>query len=205
MSPPTDATTTFRRPGGRRGRARLTTLLVAAEALVVDGDVDAITLDAVAERASLPLSTVRAQADDVRALFDQLVLRLLDRHDAVLNRALPTEPEPLVEVAAGVYDTYVAHYRAVPAFRALRCSSRFTDRHREWFDRRVRRMLIRVQSRTVPTNLTVEQLRIPWTVADAMLEAAFRHEPDGDPVLIDEGRALVRNSVERLVTAPAAV
>lgn len=176
-------------------------LLDATEAIVAEGDVDTITLEAVAERASVPLSSARAQTDDVREVFDELVLRLLDRHDAVLNRALPDEPRALQEVAVDIYDAYVAHHRAVPAFRAVRSSPRFTARHRDWLERRVRRMLIRVQSRTVPTNLTVEQLHIPWTVADAMLEAAFRADPDGDPTLVAEGRALVRNSVERLVAA----
>jgi len=76
------------RPQQRRARQRLDAILTAAEALVEDVEVEAITTNLIAERANVPVSSVYRYFKNVSAVFAYLFEDLNEEIMAVIEEAL---------------------------------------------------------------------------------------------------------------------
>lgn len=192
-----------RQPVQRRSRERVDAILGATTALLAEVDGSDITTTLIAERAGVPVGSLYEYFVDREAVVDAVAARMLDRHDERLMAALAEPFASVEELVDGVFAAYADFYRDEPAFVALRSSSLYTREHREWIVERIDHLLAELVKLGVDAGLLpddpglVDRLQLVWAVGDAALQVAFRHDPGGDPAVIDEARDIARFALAR--------
>jgi AcrR family transcriptional regulator len=195
-----------REPKQERSRARVDAIVTAFVGLVGEGRASSITTTDVAERAGVPIGSLYEYFEDLPAIVDAAVARMLDRHDElVLALPSPSSAHQFVDV---LFDAYLVLYREQPGFVTLRNSTLFEDRHRQWLVDRVEGFLAQAGSTAAARGVLGRDLSadrrlvLVISVGDAMLQRIFRDDVDGDPVLIDESRVVLKFMVDRLAVDP---
>ncbi|MCW2599687.1 MAG: hypothetical protein JWM02_1516 [Frankiales bacterium] len=201
MSPAAADPRVRRQPQQARSRLRVGRILDAAEDLLVSQGYDALTIRQLAASAGVPTGTIYQFFPDKQAIVDVLAERYLtlfsDTMAALEVREPFGSPEELVEV---LVDTFADLYRRHPGYRAL------------WLGRHLSPELLRADEQN--NDDLAEGLwrlllahgfagegdrdlqigcRVAVLIADALLRAAFRASPDGDPDVIAHAK-LVENS-----------
>lgn len=139
---------------------------------------------------------------------------MLERHDQLLDELMDGMPARLQEtphsLIDALFDTYLRLYREEPGFLALRHSTLFEQHHRRWTADRIERLVRRVVSAAVeagvvtPREDLIGRTDLVVGVGEGILQAVFLRDPDGDPVVIAEGREIdpaLRGQPNRLSTA----
>ena len=206
MSPVPAAEVGLRRvPRQARSRARVDAIIAALVELVSEVDTPGkLTTADVAARADLPLGSLYEYFEDLDSIVDATVARMLQRHDELLDDVAVHPPRSLTALVDVLMDAYLRLYREEPAFVSLRMSVLFQPYHRDWLNDRVRRFV-----RTVATTATsegilpadgrlAERLDLVFSIGDAIIIAAYRDDPKGDQLVIDDGRVILRYAVGRL-------
>jgi len=180
-----------------RGRARIESILDAAEQLVADVGYDEMTTNALAARAGISPGSLYQYFGNKAEVLDGLIARHEASLDAFWEAQLTAEAatRPIDEVVDGVVDAVVAFKAERPAFWALfhgsatsealgaaarRLDERLADRldglyaaRAPWVTPRRRRLVAEVSVATVKSlmGLVVDPSRAPGTSsADALVE-----------------------------------
>jgi AcrR family transcriptional regulator len=172
--------------------------------LVQEGGGADLTTTDVAERAGIPIGSLYEYFEDLSAIVDATVARMLDRHDEIVANRIaesPTDRHRFVDV---LFDAYLQLYSEQPAFIAVRNSQFWTPEHRNWLTARVEGFLggVAVAWGLADTLLTSErpggQISLVFSVGDAMLQRIFREGPNGDTELEQAARRTLKFMVDNI-------
>ncbi len=196
----TDAPTLTLRhvPTQARSRQRLADVLDAGAAVLAADGAAGFTTNRVAEAAGVPVGSVYRFFEDKEAIAEALAVRFWSEFaDLVAGVADADEREPLVDPGAVVLETLAAGFRARPAFLAL------------WYgELRSARVREATRSARMAIGASVQRiLAVHWPDADeiardavarmlviagdGLLREAFRADPQGDPEVLAESRAML--------------
>jgi AcrR family transcriptional regulator len=203
-----------REPRQARSKERVERILDVAAAIVDERGVDAVTTNAIAAEAELPVGTIYQFFPNRQAVLHALLARGLDALDARFQPLLAPahDDEPLAVTVDAVVDALAAAYTEIPALAALvqglRADPRFAavaDANNE----RIAGWLVELVRRQVP-GLPAARMRAIATTAvvatDAVLMAWLRAvraggKARGRPIL-DELRALLVAYLGQVLPAP---
>ncbi|GAB3817903.1 TetR family transcriptional regulator [Micromonospora zhanjiangensis] len=185
-------------------------MLDACAELVDEVGYEGLTTTLLAERAGVAIGSVYQFFPDKRAIVQALTLRNME---AYLQRLADRLAEgDLTDwwdgVAAGI-DEYIDMHRQVPGFRTLHFGD-VVDLHLLDEDRDnngvIAEQLVRVlveQFGIADSERLRFALEMAVEAADALIQLAFRRDVEGDPQVLAEARALIREYLHRHVDPPA--
>jgi AcrR family transcriptional regulator len=200
-----------RPPQQARSRLRVSRILDAAEGLLITAGYDALTIRQIAQDADVPTGTIYQFFPDKQAIVDVLAERYMAMFAstmASLEHWDPVRsPDELVDM---LVDTFADLYRSYPGYRAL------------WLGRHLSPEMVRAdEQNNVELAEGVWRLlithgfagsddrdlwlgcRVAVLVADALLQAAFRASPAGDPELIAHVKLVEKSYFANLMSADA--
>lgn len=198
MTSPTSALR--RRPVQERSAARVQRMLDAAAELLDEVGYDATTTSLIASRAGVSVGSLYQFFPDRAAVLQALAVRSFERFSQRLEARLREVPPQRWQDAVGtVIDVYVAFSRSEPAARVLSFGGP-VDRHMldpENDNNGVVAEALGGVLRSVLPDLELDQtlrlvLRVAVEAGDGVLDLAFRLDPAGDPVVVEEAKRLVR-------------
>jgi AcrR family transcriptional regulator len=196
-----------RTPRQARSRQKLAQVLAAADRLLVAEGADALTTTRVAAEAGVSVGALYQYLPDRDAIIDTLADGYLARLAALMGTFVDRASHETWDDPVGLLvDAFAGLFRAEPGFRALWFSRHLTERTRE-ADRRhklvmadgVHRILV-AQGMLADDAEAAAACRAAFLAADAVIQEAFRADPDGAPELLDQLRVMLRVYLESLVT-----
>ena len=189
-----------RAPTQQRSRERVDRILDAAAAIVGAEGVEGLKVSEIARQAGVPLGTVYqffARKDDI---VYALAERFVASFEEVLTAALAGQDAGLGwgELVDLLLDTYAEHYRTQPALRELWIDARFDpeflradhEQNNTRFAATVAAVMAE-RARVDQDELTL-MVYVAWEAGQALLETAFRADPDGDRAIIEQTKVLAR-------------
>ncbi|MFE9017841.1 TetR family transcriptional regulator [Streptomyces sp. NPDC007808] len=200
-----------RTPRQARSKARLARVLQAAERILVDEGVEALTTTRVAAEAKVSIGSLYQYLPDRDAIIDALAAGYFARLEGAMDQLVHAAAAERWEDPVGVLiDAYAAIYRAEHGFRALWFGSSLTEQTRAADREHKRRMADGV--RRVLGALGVEgddealrrACHAAVLAADALAQDAFRRDPQGDPGFLDEAKIMLRGYLGAVVARQGA-
>lgn len=188
-----------RTPVQQRSAERLARILDACAELLDETGYEDLTTSAVADRADVPIGSVYRFFPNKRALADALAARNLDDFTGRVTRRLAAEPAQAGwrRILDSMLEEYVAMMRTVPGFAQVDfeandpVAARLCD--------------ILVQRLSLPVTASLQRsCLVAVEAADALLQLAFRTDPDGDAALLAETRTLLHAYLSRTLDLPSA-
>lgn len=192
----TKVTDSRRSPQQERSRAKVDAILDAADAIIVDRGLDALTTTLVAERAGVAVGTLYQYFDGVPAIIDALVARHARRFASFLESALAARTfRRKRDAANAALDALIDYYRSEPTFGALwRGSPQLTGAGiAEASDDLVGIVIGAVTAQGLVTDIDedfVREAQVQWAVATSLIQVAFARDPDGDAAVLAHLRRL---------------
>ena len=194
-----------RRPQQARSRARIAGVLAAAERLLAREGAGALSTTRIAVEAGVSVGSLYQYFPDKGAIVDALARHYMDEFEALmgeLERDLLSAPSP--DLVGSLVDAFAERYRAEPGYRELWLGRHLTEEMRaadrankEALAAGLRRILVGLE--LVPEGNALEAVcRAAVLAADALLQEAFRADPAGDPVLLEEAKRMLRAYLENL-------
>jgi AcrR family transcriptional regulator len=189
-----------------RSVARVQRMLDACAELVDEIGYEALTTTLLAERAGVAIGSVYQFFPDKRAIVQALTLRNLD---AYLQRLGSRFSEQTFghwwEAVDASIDEYIAMHREIPGFRTLHFGDvvdvHLLDAERDnntIIAERLAGLLVDHLGAAAGPHLDFA-LAIAVEAADALIKLAFRRDPEGDPAVLAEAKALIREYLHRHV------
>ncbi|MET8766963.1 TetR/AcrR family transcriptional regulator [Streptomyces sp. NPDC004658] len=204
MKPVPHATSLRRAPVQRRSAERLTRILDACAELLDEVGYDALSTRAVAQRAGVPIGSVYRFFGNKRQMADALAQRNLERYtERVTERLRKAGQEDWRAAMDAVLDEYLGMKRTAPGFslvdfgNQIPVGSRHTEPNTRVADR-LTDLLAGYLGRTPDTDLRRVFL-VAVESADALVQLAFRIDPQGDEAVIAETRELLRAYLARVL------
>ena len=185
-------------PTQARSRERLVRVLDAAAAVLADEGADAFTTNRVAEVAGVPVGSVYRYFADKEAIAEALGVRFWGEFaELVAAVADADERDPLIDPGAVVLETLAAGFRTRPAFLALWYGGLRSARVREAtrcartaIGSSVQRILaVHWPEAGEPARNAVARMLV--IAGDGLLREAFRADPQGDPEVLAESKAML--------------
>lgn len=188
-----------------RSVARVQRMLDTCAEIVDEVGYEGLTTTLLAERAGVAIGSVYQFFPDKRAVVQALTHRNLERYLARLAERF--DAAKLTNWWDGLdaaIDEYIHMHRTVPGFRTLHFGD-VVDLHllddvldnNAVIASEVQRVLV---AHGVPdTDRLRLQLTIVVEVADALTALAFRRDPAGDPQVLAETKALIRDYLQQRV------
>lgn len=189
-----------------RSVARVARMLDACAELVDQVGYDGLTTTLLAERAGVAIGSVYQFFPDKRAIVQALTLRSLESYlERLADRMAAESFAHWWEVVDAAIDEYIVMHRNVPGFRTLHFGD-VVDIHLLDEERDNNAVIVEHL-----TDLLVDQygvsgddkmkfaLAIAVETADALIKMAFRRETDGDPAVLNECKALIKDYLHRHV------
>lgn len=197
-----------REPVQERSRQTVARILDAAEAIVDEAGIDAVTTRAVSSRAGVAAPSLYRFFRDREEILD----RVLERHLVELE-ALSAQVEPTWDVRSAAdllnaeFDLHIDYYRRHPSAARLWMGGRASTTVIEKVHARMRAVAQRMHDTLTTLKLidvAVEQqaFLVATELADRVLELAWRERDDFDEALLEHGRAALISYMERLATRP---
>jgi AcrR family transcriptional regulator len=188
-----------REPRQARSRARLAQILAAADAILAEEGVEALTVRRIAERAGVPVGSLYQFFPDKGSVVDAVARAYIAEFDGAV--------EAMVNAAAGgdwsdpvgrIVDEFVALYRSHPGYVALWSGrhlspelARADEANNQLIAAGVQRVL--AAQAGVPDGPRLElAVQVAVRAADALLQYAFALSPDGDEAVLTELKNLLR-------------
>ncbi|MEV5314387.1 TetR/AcrR family transcriptional regulator [Streptomyces sp. NPDC052610] len=204
MKPVPHATTLRRAPVQRRSAERLTRILDACADLLDEVGYDALSTRAVAERAGVPIGSVYRFFGNKRQMADALAQRNLERYaERVTERLKQARAGDWRAAMDAVIDEYLAMKRTAPGFslvdfgNQIPVGARQSEPNHRVADR-LTALLSGYLGRTVDDDLRRTFL-IAVETSDALVQLAFRVDPQGDEGIIGEMREMLRSYLARVL------
>jgi AcrR family transcriptional regulator len=202
------ATAPLRRvPVQGRSLARVARMLDACAVLVDEVGYDGLTTTLLAERAGVAIGSVYQFFPDKRAIVQALTLRNLEAYlQRLAARLAAAQFAHWWDAVDAAIDEYIAMHRTVPGFRTLHFGDvvdiHLLDEERDNNAVIVEHLaqLLVDQYGVTPGERLNFALVIAVETADALIKMAFRRDPEGDRVVIDEAKALIREYLHRHVS-----
>jgi AcrR family transcriptional regulator len=184
-----------RLPQQRRSRAKVDAVLDAAEQLLAEAPLEAVTTTAVALRAGIAVGTLYQYFEGMPTVIDALVARHTEAFGAHLEDALRGQRLARKRDAANAaLDALIDYYRAHPAFRALWRGAPGVMRSglNDGTDFFMGIVVDAIFERDLvePSDAFTREVRVQWAVTSSLLQVAFELDPDGDPTVIEHLRKL---------------
>jgi AcrR family transcriptional regulator len=196
-----------RRPMQRRSAERYERILTVCAELLDEVGFAGLTTTAVAKRAEVPIGTVYQFFADKSALVHALAARNLQNYlDRLARRYAETPPGSVADVVDIAIDEFVDMRRTLPGFGVLDfgAGSKWSETDpRDLYvldDSVENNMAVAHRLRTLTPFLALSKtgeeqvelaLQVTLEAADAVLQLAFRRDPDGDAALIEECKRLL--------------
>jgi AcrR family transcriptional regulator len=193
-------------PKQQRSRALVARVLDAADRLLAADPGGTLTTTRLAAEAGVSVGALYQYFPDTGAIVAALARRHMNAFEGLLEEAIAATPEGDWSDPAGtLLDLFATRYRAEPGYRALWFGPHLTAELREE-DRRnkrtladgVRRLVLRLELAHDDERL-VTVCAAAVHVADALLQEAFRRDPEGDGALLAEARTILRGYLQAVV------
>jgi AcrR family transcriptional regulator len=200
-------TSTGRRiPTQERSRRKVEHILDAAATLVVAQGVEALTTRGIAERAKVPVASLYQYFSDKEDVLLALAERDMAEMDAQVATDLAGLEQPTVaELVSTTMRAFVAVYHRRRAFVEIYLRGRTNAAVHQFGREHNRRIAQSLHDYAVDAGLARPELTpamavLAVEIGDRVFQLAFEHDADGDPVLIEEGIAMVTAYLERYAT-----
>ncbi|EHR48532.1 transcriptional regulator [Saccharomonospora marina XMU15] len=195
---PTETTPLRRRPVQQRSAQRVERMLDASAELLQELGYEALTTTLIAKRAGVAVGSLYQFFPDKRAVVQALTQRNLERFIAAVNERLSTlDPKNWWDVVDSLLDIYLRMHREVPGFSRVHFGDVVDVRLLD--DRRTNNRVITDSLADLiieHVGVEREELILPISIAveaaDGLLNLAFRTDPQGDPDVIAETKALIK-------------
>ncbi|GKQ38815.1 TetR/AcrR family transcriptional regulator [Streptomyces sp. A012304] len=196
-----DRTPLRRTPRQARSRARLALVLAAAERVLVDEGVEALTTTRVAAEAGVSVGSLYQYLPDRDALIDALAAGYFTRLEAAMDDLVRAAAAERWEDPVGVLvDAFAAIYRTEHGFRALWFGSGLTEstraadrEHKLRMADGVRRVLLALDAADAADDEALARsCHAAVLAADALAQEAFRRAPEGDGEMLQEAKVMLR-------------
>jgi AcrR family transcriptional regulator len=184
-------------------------MLEAAERILVAEGVEALTTTRVAAEAKVSVGSLYQYLPDRNAIIDALAAGYFARLEGVMDDLVrAAAQERWEDPVAVLVDTYAEVYRTEHGFRALWFGSGLTERTRAADREHKGRMAdgIRRVLRALGVAGDDEALaragHAAILAADALAQEAFRRAPEGDALLLDEAKTMLRAYLAAITPEP---
>ncbi|MEV8514428.1 TetR/AcrR family transcriptional regulator [Dactylosporangium sp. NPDC051484] len=174
-------------------------MLDACAELVDEVGYDGLTTTLLAERAGVAIGSVYQFFPDKRAIVQALTLRSLEGYLQRLGARLADQAiAHWWDAVDAAIDEYIDMHRTVPGFRTLHFGDvvdiHLLDDERDNNDVIVSHLagLLIERFGILDGQRLQFVLAIAVEAADALIKLAFRRSQDGDPVVLGEAKALIR-------------
>ncbi|WP_367325504.1 TetR/AcrR family transcriptional regulator [Streptomyces sp. HUAS ZL42] len=188
-----------RTPQQARSKARLARVLEAAERVLVEEGVQALTTTRVAAAAKVSVGSLYQYLPDREAIIDALAGRYFAKLEAVMDDLVQAAAQQRWDDPVGVLiDAYAGIYRTEHGFRALWFGSGLTEQTRAADREHKRRMADGIRRILLGLGVTLDDgtlgrvCHAAVLAADALAQEAFRRTPEGDADLLDEAKVMLR-------------
>lgn len=190
----------IRQPQQARSRARVERMLEAADRILATEGFEALTIRRIATEAGVPVGSIYQFFPDKGAIVDHLARTYIADFEALMA-GLVAEADDLVDtdVPGLVLDAFVATYRAKPGYVAIWRGRHLSpelqqadDANNELLAGELARLLGRTTGRAVDDPELVLACRVAVHVGDALLQLAFRLDPNGDEAVLAEAKRIQR-------------
>jgi AcrR family transcriptional regulator len=198
-----------REPRQARSRARLAQILAAADAILAEEGVEALTIRRIAERAGVPVGTLYQFFPDKGSVVDAVARAYIAEFDALVDRLVSSAADGDWSDPVGrIVDEFVALYRSHPGYVALWSGrhlspelARADEANNQLIAAGVQRLL--AEHAGVADGSALElAVGVAVRTADALLQYAFGVSPDGDEAVLGELKTLLRLYLANLAPAP---
>ncbi|WP_344167692.1 TetR/AcrR family transcriptional regulator [Pilimelia columellifera] len=183
-------------------------MLDACAELVDEVGYEALTTTLLAERASVAIGSVYQFFPDKRAIVQALTVRNMEAYlERLAGRFTAGEFPYWWDGVDAAVDEYIEMHRTVPGFRTLHFGDvvdvHLLDPERDNNGVIADQLALALAGKFAMADTATLRftLEVAFQAADALIKMAFRRHPDGDPAVLDEARALIRQYLERHVTA----
>lgn len=189
-------------PVQARSTARLAALLDSAAAVIDEIGYERLTTAMVADRAGASIGTVYRYFPDRIAVLQSLAARNSERLLARLAGELASDAHASsTDALLGVLDATVELFRSEPGYRSLRAGD-VLDLLPPTSDATANSVIAGAVADALAQRFGVSvegeralAISSAVEVIDALVARAFARDADGDPVLLDEARRVVRATV----------
>ncbi len=179
--------------------ARVGRMLDACAGLVDEVGYDGLTTTLLAERAGVAIGSVYQFFPDKRAIVQALTMRSLESYLTRLGaRLAEADLREWWDAVDAAIDEYTAMHRTVPGFRTLHFGD-VVDIHLLDPERDNNAVIVSHLADLLVKQFGIEggerlefALAIGVETADALIKMAFRRAPEGDPVVLEEAKALIK-------------
>lgn len=193
-------------PTQARSRRRVEELLDAAERLVVDRGVEALTTRDIAETAGVPVASLYqyfgAKEDVLLALADR---DMAEMDEQVITDLAQLETLSVAALTRSVMESFVRVYHRRRAFVVIYLRGRSNAAVNQFgrdHNRRVAAMLrdFAVDAGLVDPALPTAAAELAVEIGDRVFQLAFERSLTGDDFLVEQGIAMVTGYLERYAT-----
>ncbi|MEV7039767.1 TetR/AcrR family transcriptional regulator [Amycolatopsis sp. NPDC051061] len=193
-------------PRQARAREKLARVLEAADRLLAEEGVEALTTTRVAAAAGVSVGTLYQYLPDRDAITEALAEAYLARLEELMTSFADQAAKETWDDPVGLLvDAFAALYRAEPGFRALWLGRGLTEATREADIAHKRVMATGVHRVLVAQGVLRDDeeaataCRTAFLAADAVIQEAFRADPEGAAGLLAHLKVMLRAYLERLV------
>ncbi|GIG63788.1 TetR/AcrR family transcriptional regulator [Phytomonospora endophytica] len=186
-------------------------MLDACAALVDELGYEGLTTTLIAQRAGVAIGSVYQFFPDKRAVVQALTVRHLESFLENLNTRLDArlggggKPDDWWDIVDAVIDEYIHMHRVEPGFKTLHFGD-VVDVHLLDTDRENNDVIAqRLQELIIDRLGFADRPRLRFALAigvetgDALINLAFRRDPEGDPEVLGEAKVLIRDYLSRHV------
>jgi AcrR family transcriptional regulator len=205
-TPQTDRTPLRRTPRQARSKARLALVLRAAERILVEEGVEALTTTRVAAEAQVSVGSLYQYLPDRGAIIDALAAGYFARLEGVMDDLVGAAAKERWEDPVGVLvEAYAGIYRTEHGFRALWFGSGLTEQTRAADREHKRRMADGIRRVLLALGVARDDEALARSchaailAADALAQEAFRRDPEGDAALLAEAKVMLRGYLAHVV------
>ncbi|WP_028851648.1 TetR family transcriptional regulator [Thermocrispum municipale] len=191
-----------RKPVQQRSALRVARMLDAAAELLDEVGYERLTTTAIAKRAGVAVGSLYQFFPDKRAVVQALTQRNLERFMSLAAERLATvDHQHWWAVVDALLDIYLQMHHETPGFARVHFGDavdpRLLDGSRTNNDVVAEGMTELLIGRVdLPPEQLVTPIKVAVEIADALLKFAFRTDPKGDPVVIDETKHVIKLYLE---------
>jgi len=197
-----------RRPQQARSRARVQRLLEAADKVLATEGYAALTVRRIAEEAEVPVGTIYQFFADKSAVVDALARSYIGEFDAMIELLVAdAESREWDDVVDTVLDAAIEMYRSRPGYLAIWIGRHLSPELQQAdaannaaIAAGLRRIVVAQHGLPDDEHLA-RACQVAVQTTDALLQLAFRLDPEGDAAILTEARRLQRLYLSDLINS----
>jgi AcrR family transcriptional regulator len=198
-----------RQPRQARSRARIAQILTAADAILAEEGVEALTIRRIADRAGVSVGTLYQFFADKGSVVDAVAHAYITEFDALVEGLMSAaDVGDWSDPVGRIVDEFVALYRSHPGYVALWSGrhlspelARADEANNQLIAAGVQRLLTEHAGLADDGKLQLA-VQVAVRAADALLQYAFALSPHGDDAVLAELKILLRLYLANLALGP---